>query len=388
MDWSNGCQAALPVIINPYSNPNINVAVSFPTQTLTCNNQSIIATGTSGTSGAQITWQIPSTSSVINSPTVNVGTFTGPGFSNSSTNYANYTVVATNTVNGCQSQSVVPFYQNFSSAGNSSFSYAVGANGVVNFSNTTSGNNPSCIWDFGDGYITVGNSVSHTYSLGGLYPVKLDIYDSGVSCFKTSSSNVNVTSAPCIANTNFTLTSAGIPHQWNLTPAYPWNISNAVWNWGDGSTSNTLYSSHTYSAIGSYSICLTATVSCGTSSSTCNNYFLYKGNSSAPMIQVNVVPPNSIATSIFEDERNSVIYSVYPNPSNNVLNIRAQYLNSETTSIRIYNILGEQVYMNVPEVINGELNKTIQVDNFVNGIYFIEVTSGNGASTKKIVINR
>jgi hypothetical protein len=388
LDPTNGCQSAVPVIISQYANPNINVAVSFPTQTLSCNDPSIVAVGSSGTPSAQIAWKAPSVPSTISSPTVNVGPASGPGFSNTLTTYGNYTVIATNPVNSCQTQSIVPFYQNFSGAGTSSFSYTVGANGVTTFSNTTSGTNPSCIWDFGDGYITIGNSVSHTYSVAGLYPVKLDVYDSGASCFKTSVSNVNVSSVPCTANTNFTVVPTNTPHNWNVTPAYPWNISNAIWNWGDGTTSNNLYSSHTYSAMGAYTLCLTATVSCGSSSSTCNAYYLYKGNSSAAMIQVNVVPPNSIATLVKNGENGLANYSIYPNPTNGELNVKAELLTNVKTSIHVYDLIGTEVYSGSFETSAGETIHTLHLKHLSDGVYFIKLGSGVNTHLHKLIINK
>jgi PKD repeat protein len=297
-------------------------------------------------------------------------------------------VTATNPVNSCQTQSIVPFYQNFSGAGLSSFSYTVAANGVTTFSNTTNGINPSCVWDFGDGYITIGNSVSHTYSVAGLYPVKLDVYDSGASCFKTSVSNVNVSTVPCTANTNFTAVPTSTPHHWNVIPAYPWNFSNAVWNWGDGSTSNNLYSSHTYSATGFYTLCLTATVSCGTSSSTCNSYYLYKSSSSAAMIQVNVIPPNSIATSVNNQESDITLYSVYPNPTSGELNVKVESATPSSVTIRIYNLIGNEVYSSFFDISKEELNKTINLKHLSDGVYFVKLASGDKVHVHKLVITK
>src|ERR1700752_2823905 len=56
---------------------------------------------------------------------------------------------------------------------------------------------------------------------------------------------------------NYTLTANATPHIWDIYPAYSSNVSNARWNWGDGTDTLALYPSHTYSVAGWYNICVT-----------------------------------------------------------------------------------------------------------------------------------
>ena len=72
---------------------------------------------------------------------------------------------------------------------------------------------------------------------------------------------------------------------------------------------------------------------------------------------------------------NSASVSFYPNPANTVLNLKTG--NPISQSLSVYNILGYKIYQNT---ISG--NKTIDVSNWENGIYFISV---NG-QTNRIII--
>ncbi|MBA3665699.1 MAG: gliding motility-associated C-terminal domain-containing protein [Bacteroidetes bacterium] len=115
-DPINGCQTALsvPIIQNTVA-PNVAVAFGPGTQTLTCFTPTILATGSSSTTGAIVSWNVPppATPPTVASPTIILGPPNGPNTSPTSTVYANYTVMVTSTVNACKSQSIVVVNQNF-----------------------------------------------------------------------------------------------------------------------------------------------------------------------------------------------------------------------------------------------------------------------------------
>ncbi|MCE3227390.1 MAG: alkaline phosphatase domain protein [Bacteroidetes bacterium] len=385
-DSMNGCQSVFPAtIIQNTATPHLST--SFATQTLSCTSPTILATGNSTTTSAYISWIVPS-GPPVNTQTVLVGPPTGPPTSSSSSTYGTYTVVATNTLNGCTTGSAIPFYQNFSGVTTAAFTHTVGLNGFVGFNNITTGSVMICNWNFGDGFVATGNPMSHTYANAGAYNVQLTVNDSGSSCLKTTTLSVNVTSAPCSANSNFTVVPTGTAQYWNVIPAYPWNITNALWNWGDGSTSNNLYSSHTYSTAGTYTLCLTATVSCGAISTTCNSYFINKGDNNMVMVNVNVVPPSPVTVGIRDSESENLIYAVYPNPNNGQFHVRVNGLKDGDAFIGLFNVVGELVYHTNGTVSNGELNKEINVEEIASGIYFMKVSTGEKTYTKKMIISK
>jgi gliding motility-associated-like protein len=112
-DNSNFCrtQLSIPIIQNTVAP---DVSASMYTQTLTCNTPTVLATGSSTTAGTTVGWLMPVTPPSLPNPTLIIGVpSTGPNTSTSTTSYASFTVVATNTINSCQSTSVVVISQNF-----------------------------------------------------------------------------------------------------------------------------------------------------------------------------------------------------------------------------------------------------------------------------------
>ncbi|MCE3229125.1 MAG: Protein of unknown function precursor, partial [Bacteroidetes bacterium] len=115
-DPTNGCQTALPVpILQNTIAPHVSASFAPAQQTLTCFHPTIMATATSSTPGSSISWSVPAGSGpqIIPSPTIILGTPTGPPTSTTNLFYANYYVIVTNTVNACSTTSLVQVNQNF-----------------------------------------------------------------------------------------------------------------------------------------------------------------------------------------------------------------------------------------------------------------------------------
>lgn len=111
-DNGNFCRSILPVKVTQ-NTVAPNVAASMITQTLFCYMPNVLATGSSTTPNTVVEWMRPVNPPLVSSPTLMLGPPNGPNTSTSSLAYASYTVIATNTVNGCSSQSIVSIFQNF-----------------------------------------------------------------------------------------------------------------------------------------------------------------------------------------------------------------------------------------------------------------------------------
>jgi hypothetical protein len=90
-----------------------DLAYQIPNDTLTCYSPTIIAIGSSTTTNTIIQWYMPTIPSLVNSNSVVIGFPSGgisipPPFP-----CTNYTVVATNTVLGCSTQSIITICENF-----------------------------------------------------------------------------------------------------------------------------------------------------------------------------------------------------------------------------------------------------------------------------------
>lgn len=260
------------------------------------------------------------------------------------------------------------------------FSYTTGANGLVNFSDASTGtiSGVSYFWNFDDGTTSTAQSPSHTYASSAPYTVTLTVTNAG-NCIDSYVQTVNVTSAPCIANAGFSVAPTNTALVWYATPSFPWNVVGAVWNWGDGSFSWGMYSQHTYSASATYSICLTVTVSCGATATSCSSYFIFRPSQNMQMIQINVVPPALVPTAVEKQEKH-LTFDIYPNPSTGAFRIE-DLKNANDAKLFIYNITGPLIY-------EGMVMGDIKLDNIPNGIYLIKIKSGSSEKVKKLVIDK
>ncbi|MDZ4663261.1 MAG: PKD domain-containing protein [Bacteroidota bacterium] len=283
-----------------------------------------------------------------------------------------------------------------------SFSYTQSTGGLVNFASTSTGTiaGMTYAWDFGDGFNTIGGPLaSHTYSNAGIHNVLLVVQDpNNPICKDSVAVPVNINSVPCVANSNFTMTMI-TSGWWNAIPSYPWNVVSATWNWGDNTSDNQLYTSHTYSPIGVYNVCLTVSVSCGATSTTCVTYTItsppdptgsgdhHKASSPISMAYINVIPPQNITLSGIKQQTiiNESNLLVYPNPSNGKFEIKLIGLNETEARIKVYNVAGGLVYEAKGNIQNGHLNHQVKLDN-AQGIYLLKIESGSGVIIKKIIL--
>lgn len=127
-------------------------------------------------------------------------------------------------------------------------------------------------WDFGDGNTSISQNPSHSFSANGAYNVCLTTV-SADSCASTYCSivDINCLGGGSVCQSNFALDSSICPNVsfLDFSTAQAQIIS---WNWdfGDGNTSISQYPSHTYSANGNYTVCLTTISSDSCASTFCS----------------------------------------------------------------------------------------------------------------------
>ena len=78
---------------------------------------------------------------------------------------------------------------------------------------------------------------------------------------------------------------------------------------------------------------------------------------------------------------------IYPNPSRDVFNINFSSDKVQDLSIRIINVLGNNVYKEDKQQFIGEYTKQINLDNFGKGVYFLEIETKDGVVNKKLILN-
>jgi len=100
---------------------------------------------------------------------------------------------------------------------------------------------------------------------------------------------------------------------------------------------------------------------------------------------MNVLPP---ILSV-EDEYGSLSYELaqnYPNPFNPTTKIRFQIPQQLFVTIKIFDVLGNEVVTLVQEEKSaGEYDLTWETENLTSGIYYYRITAGDFIQTRKMV---
>ena len=152
-----------------------------------------------------------------------------------------------------------------------SFTSAQGATNLdYDFTDASTGDVESWAWDFGDSNTDNVQNPSHSYAAAGTYTVELIATD---SCGNTDTSsitvNAGITCGPLVVD--FTSAQGATKYDYDFTDASTGSIDTTGataaydWDFGDGNTSTLQDPSHTYSSIGTYTVTLTVTDSCGNS---------------------------------------------------------------------------------------------------------------------------
>ncbi|MES2679685.1 MAG: PKD domain-containing protein [Bacteroidota bacterium] len=268
---------------------------------------------------------------------------------------------------------------------------------VVNFTSTstTTTSNSYYYWNFGDGNYAWGVTTAHTFTSGSMSAVCLMLIDSTINCWDTECDSVYYggnPSNPCNPSVVFSLakdTTQALT--WMAYPNYPLNTTAASWSWGDGSTTTGLYPSHTYTSAGTYTICVTVSVTCPNSTSVATAQYCYVGGiyrvqspQDNGMIKLNVM---SAPTGIKAQVKAGDMLNIYPNPGSGLFTIEfgdaAQ--GQHRSTVYVYNMLGEVV---LEKSISTGVKESIDLGKFDNGNYFVKLVSDNGYTTKKISVQK
>jgi len=87
-------------------------------------------------------------------------------------------------------------------------------------------------------------------------------------------------------------------------------------------------------------------------------------------------------------EQSTVIndLDIYPNPSRDVFNISFNTINKQDITLRIRNIIGEEIYTEKLREFNGAYTKAISLENYPKAVYFLEINTNKGSINKKLLL--
>ena len=142
----------------------------------------------------------------------------------------------------------------------------------VQFTDQSSGSPTNWLWSFGDSTGSYLQNPQHTYNNPGTYTVQLTASRGSSSDTETKVDYITVTDAP--PNPDFTAnpTIGGAPLAVQFTNQTTGNATNYSWSFGDGTTSGFANPTHSFAALGTYTVSLTATGPGGSATETKVDY--------------------------------------------------------------------------------------------------------------------
>ena len=143
---------------------------------------------------------------------------------------------------------------------------------AVDFTDDSTGTIDDYAWTFGDGGTSSAQTPSHIYTLAGSYTVTLTVSNVSGSDTMTCSGCIAVSDPPPpIPFADFTATpiSGDTPLAVVFTDASSGIVDSYAWDFGDGGSSSSQNTSHTYTMAGSYTVTLTVSNISGSDTAIC-----------------------------------------------------------------------------------------------------------------------
>jgi PKD repeat protein len=167
-----------------------------------------------------------------------------------------YEVCLTATASGCLPDTLCMQVAVCGLPASAAFTYST-TDSTVTFDNNSQHSN-AWSWDFGDGTTSTSQNPTHTYTSNGTFEVCLVATYVGCSS-DTICQPVTICIFETVAGFEFTNISSSEVQFTDTSPsAISW-----FWDFGDGTTSIAQNPTHTYTADGTYEICLTVSDGCG-----------------------------------------------------------------------------------------------------------------------------
>ena len=228
----------------------------------------------------------------------------------------------------------------------------------VTFTNLSTGDAKTYLWDFGDGNSSTSKSPIYTYSAWGTYTVKLSTKDpDGVVC---SSTQEIVTLKDYSCTTKFSHTSNDL--KVTFTNASTGDVDSRQWNLGDGTITTVEHPVHTYATTGKFTVCL---ANFDLNSDSCGIEYCE---------EISVDVASEVPT------MSAVAIEVYPNPSTGLFHIVVGG-GKEIGDLRVYNTVGAQIVDQ--KVIKNRFE--LDLSTFPKGVYQIVLSSEGRFATSVVV---
>jgi PKD repeat protein len=151
-----------------------------------------------------------------------------------------------------------------------------------------------------------------------------------------------------------------------------------MWDFGDGNTSTAAYPIHNYTTFGTFQICLTVADPNGCTNTYCDSLtvdstgmIIYRSTNVG--FTINVVSPTQLNTVSVDENKSSLISSLYPNPSKDRIFITS----TSKSGVMNYSILTLSGQRMKEGKISAEKSE-IDISDLSPGIYFVEIKNTAG----------
>ncbi len=209
--------------------------------------------------------------------------------------------------------------------------------------------------------------VTHTLNTNGTYQF-ISYIDSSGSCTDTLMGTVtisNINTPNCNASISLYQDSTNIALYYGYNNSTGTNLTYS-WDFGDGTTYNTQYPSHTYSSVGTFNVCLIISDGMGCTDTACQSItVVIKAGTT-----VNIIDPGT-ANSI-ELEKISEI-NVFPNPSKGEYNIQFNSNEVKSSRLAVTDLQGRIIYSELENINEGMNLLTLDLVGTDAGIYLLSL---------------
>jgi PKD repeat protein len=293
-------------------------------------------------------------------------TFTGGGskqiclYVQDTCNRCDTMICKTITVNPCNNSCHFP--------NTTGFTYSIKCDTVV-----FEGSQHNCgkyYWNLGNGTTASGRVIKVPYVTNKSYTVCMKIVDTCGNCDTTVCETIQIPQCtPCQISADFSIDSIvkGKIYLKNKSS------SNAVWqewDFGDKSGSTDKNPVHSYSAVGTYTICLTVWNQAKTCSAmVCKNITISSLRRNA----------TSVSGSIINSPQ------VYPNPASSYFRVEWPY-SGEERRVVLTDLNGRELFEIVPR--EAEMKTDIPVQELPEGIYLVRLTHQGQTTVHRVAVNR
>ncbi len=145
------------------------------------------------------------------------------------------------------------------------------ATNVAYFTPKTVGDITDYLWFFGDGAVSPSMKAKHQYLRPGYFTVGLNTFDESTGCMDYYEDVLLIGSLANNCKAGFIYRSDQATREVFFTDDSRGDITDWLWNFGDGEKSTDQNPSHTYSKGGYYNVCLTVKNTAGITNSTCKH---------------------------------------------------------------------------------------------------------------------